>query len=82
MPRRTFSFDGLSFVLDVRPDRLDLRDREYLPPTLSLPSEYPDPVQLKSYFPWDRNVVTRTINRIIGQTPTTTLAVPVEDLNF
>lgn len=82
MPRRTFSFDGMSFVLDVRPDRLDLRDREYLPPTLSLPAAYPDPAQLKSYFPWDRNVVTRTINRILGQNPTTTLAVPVEDLDF
>lgn len=28
-------------VLDVRPDRLDLRDREYRPPLLSLPNSWP-----------------------------------------
>lgn len=28
-------------VLDVRPDRLDLRDREYRPPLLSLPDAWP-----------------------------------------
>ena len=30
-------------ALDVRPDRLDLRDRPYLPRLIGLPERYPDP---------------------------------------
>jgi hypothetical protein len=52
MPRRIFQLcNGAQYTLDVRPDRLDLRDRQYMPPTLSLPAEYPEPAQLKLYFP-------------------------------
>jgi hypothetical protein len=41
MPQRTISVSGTKYVLDVRPDRLDLRDRVYQPPTLSLPNQWP-----------------------------------------
>lgn len=41
MPVRNFSFSGTSYVLDARPDRLDIRDRAYLPPVISLPARYP-----------------------------------------
>ena len=37
MPRKSYE----NRVLDVRPDRLDLRDREYRPPLLSLPDTWP-----------------------------------------
>lgn len=50
MPRRTFSFDAKSFVLDARPDRLDLRDRPYQPPTGSLPPLYPAAERLRDYL--------------------------------
>jgi hypothetical protein len=30
-------------LFDARPDRVDLRDREYRPPLKSLPHRYPDP---------------------------------------
>jgi hypothetical protein len=41
MPTRQLVVSGTPYVLDVRPDRLDLRDRMYLPPTLRLPPRYP-----------------------------------------
>ncbi|MBK8739435.1 MAG: C1 family peptidase [Betaproteobacteria bacterium] len=50
MPRRTFSFDAKSYVLDARPDRLDLRDRPYAPPTRSLPPLYPTADKLARFL--------------------------------
>jgi pimeloyl-ACP methyl ester carboxylesterase len=50
MPTRTFEANNTSYVVDVRPDRLDLRDRPYLPPTLSLPAQCPEPDLLAKYF--------------------------------
>ncbi len=37
-------------LLDARPDRIDLRDREYQPRLRSLPPEFPNPKQIKRYF--------------------------------
>ncbi len=37
--------------LDARPDRLDLRDREYRPPLVSLAPEYPRPADLQRLLP-------------------------------
>nr|MBC8291309.1 C1 family peptidase [Planctomycetota bacterium] len=37
--------------LDVRPDRVDLRDREYQPALKSLPAVYPAPVAIAHYMP-------------------------------
>jgi Papain family cysteine protease len=51
MPNRSISFGGAVYALDVRPDRLDLRDRPYLPPTISLPTVHPEPSVLAQYFP-------------------------------
>ncbi|MDR4493864.1 MAG: C1 family peptidase [Nitrospirales bacterium] len=36
-------------LLDARPDRIDLRDREYQPRLRSLPPEFPNPKQIKQY---------------------------------
>lgn len=41
MPRTTFRLPGGLVALDARPDRLDLRDRAYLPGVSSLPPEHP-----------------------------------------
>jgi hypothetical protein len=38
-------------LLDVRPDRLDIRDREYMPLLRSLPAVYPDPEASERYLP-------------------------------
>jgi hypothetical protein len=38
-------------LLDVRPDRIDVRDRPYLPKLVSLPIEYPFPQTIASWFP-------------------------------
>ena len=37
-------------VFDARPDRIDLRDREYQPRLRSLPPQYPDLAQLNKHF--------------------------------
>jgi hypothetical protein len=34
---------------DARPDRIDLRDREYRPPLISLPPQYPEPEKIHEY---------------------------------
>lgn len=39
------------FVLDARPDRIDFRDREYRPPLVSLPPEFPAPKDVKKFLP-------------------------------
>ncbi len=38
-------------VLDARRDRLDLRDREYRPPLISLPASWPREADIAKYFP-------------------------------
>jgi Papain family cysteine protease len=50
MPKRTIHIGTRSHLLDVRPDRLDLRDREYLPPVLSLPPQFPESQTLSTYL--------------------------------
>ncbi len=50
MPKRTIQFGAGSYVLDACPDRLDLRDREYLPPLHSLPPQFPDQQTLSAYL--------------------------------
>ncbi len=35
---------------DVRPDRVDFRDRFYQPPLVSLTPEYPDPQLVDDYL--------------------------------
>jgi len=37
-------------LFDARPDRIDLRDREYQPRLRSLPPEFPNPKQVNQYF--------------------------------
>lgn len=50
MPSRSISFGGKAVTLDARPDRLDLRDRPYLPPLRSLAPRYPDAKVLTRYL--------------------------------
>lgn len=50
MPSRSLTIGGKPVTLDARPDRLDLRDREYLPPLRSLPPRYPDAPTLSKYL--------------------------------
>lgn len=38
-------------LMDARPDRLDLRDRPYMPRVSSLPPAYPDPSDAKRFLP-------------------------------
>ncbi len=40
-----------NFKLDARPDRLDIRDREYRPPLRSLPERYPSQEIITTYLP-------------------------------
>lgn len=40
-----------NYVLDARPDRLDLRDREYRPHLQSLPAELPSAHQINQFLP-------------------------------
>ena len=47
MPTRRFA----GRVLDARPDRVDLRDRPYLPRLASLPDRYPDPTFIEKQLP-------------------------------
>ena len=37
--------------LDARPDRLDLRDREFAPPVVSLPARFPDDATVRTLLP-------------------------------
>lgn len=41
----------LGRTLDARPDRLDLRDRPYLPPVATLPPSCPTDAQIEQYVP-------------------------------
>jgi Papain family cysteine protease len=50
MPKRSISVGGKTVTLDARPDRLDLRDREFLPPVCSLPPQFPTAKMLSKYL--------------------------------
>ncbi|MBM3344205.1 MAG: C1 family peptidase [Betaproteobacteria bacterium] len=50
MPKRSLVVSGKAVTLDARPDRLDLRDREYVPPLESLPPRYPEAQKLSKYL--------------------------------
>ncbi len=50
MPKRSFQIGTTAHTLDARPDRLDLRDREYLPPVHSLPPHFPEEQTLTRYL--------------------------------
>ena len=41
---------GVKRVLNIRPDRIDFRDREYRPPVHSLPPSYPDKANRSEYL--------------------------------
>ena len=41
----------LGRTLDARPDRLDLRDRPYLPPVVTLPPSVPGDAEIKKWLP-------------------------------
>ena len=41
----------LGRTLDARPDRLDLRDREYTPNVISLPQQWPDDGDIRRLLP-------------------------------
>ncbi len=51
MPTRKISLPSGLRTFDARPDRLDLRDRPYLPPVKSLPARYPSDQNLKKFLP-------------------------------
>lgn len=51
MPKRAFPVAGSSVTLDVRPDRLDLRDRPFVPQVRSLPAQWPSDADAKRLFP-------------------------------
>jgi len=44
-----------NMVLDARPDRMDLRDREYRPHLQSLPTEYPPQQYVETFLPSYKN---------------------------
>jgi hypothetical protein len=52
MPARQLNLTHAGLrTFDARPDRLDLRDRPYLPPVKSLPHRYPSDANLKKFLP-------------------------------
>ena len=50
MPTKTVNIFG-NRTLDARPDRLDLRDRPYLPPVVMLPRSYPGDAEIRAGLP-------------------------------
>lgn len=50
MPEKTIQRNGSIKKLDARPDRIDLRDREFQPSLVSLPDEYPSQAVIRDYF--------------------------------
>ncbi|MEQ1748737.1 MAG: hypothetical protein ABL974_04910 [Prosthecobacter sp.] len=48
---------GQKISLDARPDRLDLRDRLYVPRLRNLPSQYPDAEFIDTHFPSYKKLV-------------------------
>ncbi len=51
MPKKSYN----NRLLDARPDRLDLRDREYRPPLQSLPPQWPLHDEVNTLFPCYRD---------------------------
>lgn len=51
MPKITKKLGGRPRVFDARPDRADLRDREYRPPLVSLPQRWPSAEDVATWFP-------------------------------
>ena len=51
MPTRKIQIDGRALTLDARPDRLDLRDRPYLPLLKSLPRQWPSDADARQWLP-------------------------------
>jgi hypothetical protein len=51
MPTKKVVIGKRDLSLDARPDRLDLRDRAYLPPLGSLPTQWPPHEQVKKWLP-------------------------------
>jgi hypothetical protein len=51
MPRKTISIGSRTIALDARPDRLDLRDRQYQPKLGNLPSHYPSDADAAEWLP-------------------------------
>lgn len=50
MPTDIFHNNGEKYIFDARPDRIDLRDRIYRPPLVSLPDQYPRPDVIEDIF--------------------------------
>lgn len=50
MPKNAYKKGDKTWILDARPDRLDLRDREYRPPLQSLPDSWPAREEYKRLF--------------------------------
>ncbi len=57
MPRNEITVDGLEYVLDARPDRIDHRDRPYQPPLISLPSRWPTQRDIALALPYFSELV-------------------------
>jgi hypothetical protein len=51
MPRRRIKVGNRAIALDARPDRLDLRDRAYLPRLVSLPHRWPSDELAAEWLP-------------------------------
>ena len=51
MPTSSSQVEYKKIALDARPDRLDLRDREYRPHLRSLPNEYPSKEEINDFLP-------------------------------
>lgn len=51
MPSTSLGQGKRKVTLDARPDRIDYRDREYQPPLVSLPAQYPAQSVIDAYFP-------------------------------
>ncbi len=57
MPARQTQIGGLQLTLDARPDRIDLRDRVYLPRLRSLPPSSPTPSEMGKGIPKYRKLI-------------------------
>ncbi|MBP7133272.1 MAG: C1 family peptidase [Aquabacterium sp.] len=51
MPTKKVVIGQRAVSLDARPDRLDLRDRSYLPPLGNLPAQWPTDAEVKAWLP-------------------------------
>ena len=51
MPTKKVVIGQRTLSLDARPDRLDLRDRPYLPPLGNLPAQWPSDTEVQHWLP-------------------------------